>query len=130
MKIFYVLIIGFLLSACTSSPTKKGTSVKSESSQEITITGTRIKKADLPSGPKLKMGLNKEKKNSNFMDALATMQTLPQPKDIGDCNGLLNALNGAKLEFIVVNSNKVVLKRGHGIYEYVFDDGSCPTNKT
>ncbi|WP_299775913.1 hypothetical protein [uncultured Pseudoteredinibacter sp.] len=130
MKVIYVLIIGVLLSACTNSPPQKSTSVESESSQEITITGTRIKKADLPSGPKLKMGLNKENKNSNFMEALATMQTLPQPKDIGDCNGLLNALNGAKLEFVVVNSNKVVLKREHGVYEYAFDDDSCPTNKT
>ncbi|WP_010381455.1 hypothetical protein [Pseudoalteromonas rubra] len=130
MKIFYVLFIGFLLSACTTSPPKKGTSVESESSQKITITGTRIKREDLPSGPKLKMGLNKENKNSNFMEALVTMQILPQPNDIGDCNGLLNALNSAKLEFIVVNSNKVVLKREHGIYEYAFDDGSCPTNKT
>jgi len=130
MKIFYILIVGSLLSACTASPPNEKRKVETSDSQKISITGTRIKRSDLPSGPKLKMGLNKENKNSNFMDALAIMNTLPQPKDVGNCMGLLSALESTKSEFNIVNSNKVVLKREHGIYEYEFDDGSCPANKT
>jgi hypothetical protein len=74
------------------------------------------------------MGLNKKNKESNFMDALALMQTLPQPKDIGDCRGLLKALLNMQAEFTIVNSNKVMLQRDQGIYEYSFDDESCPEN--
>ena len=128
MKKLYLVIACVLLSACTTTPEQKENKTTFTSGQKITITGTRIKRSDLPSGPKLEMGLNKKNKESNFMDALALMQTLPQPKDIGDCRGLLKALLNMQAEFTIVNSNKVMLQRDQGIYEYSFDDESCPEN--
>ena len=58
------------------------------------------------------------------------MQSLPQPKDVIDCQNLLKVLKRDNAKFSVVDSNNVMLEREHGIYEYSFDDDSCPTNET
>ncbi|GAA0860416.1 hypothetical protein [Aliiglaciecola litoralis] len=125
MRVLFILVLVTLVAACASKP-----KVDDESSQKITVTGTRIERSEIPPGPKLKMSLNKKNESSNFMQALAGMKSLPQPKDIGDCKGLLSALAGSNLEMRIVDENNVVLESEHGIYEYSFDDSSCPTNET
>jgi hypothetical protein len=129
LKIFYVLFLFWFLASCASEPPTKLES-EVQSSQKIIITGTRLKRTDVPPGPKLKMSLNKKNKNSNFMDVLAVMQTLPQPKDIGDCLGLLSALKDQDLIFTIMDSNSIILEGDQGIYEYTFDDDSCPVDET
>jgi nitrous oxide reductase accessory protein NosL len=130
MKIFCILLLVSFLAACATKPAQKNEAIETETSQKITITGTRIKRSEIPPGPKLKMSLNKKNEASNFMEVVKVMQTLPQPKDIGDCKGLLSALSKNDLKLTIVDSNKVILESEHGIYEYSFDDGSCPINET
>ena len=122
MKLLLILTLLSIISACASKPTQD-----KESENKITVTGTRIKRSELPPGPKLKMSINRENKSSNIMQALADMQNLPQPKDIGNCSGLISALSMSNLKLRIIDSNNAVLKTEHGIYEYSFDDESCPT---
>ena len=128
MKNYFVLLLVTLLTACAATEQQESGTTNAESSQKITITGTRIDRSKLPPGPKLSMKLNGESGKGNFMTVLAVMQSLPQPKDIGDCPGLLSRLSNVEFEMEIVDSNKVVLKGEHGIYTYTFDDDSCPVD--
>lgn len=125
MKVLSMFLLVILASGCASKP-----QVDDQSSQKITITGTRIERSEMPPGPKLTMRLNKQNGSSNFMQALARLQSLPQPKDIGDCKGLLSALTESNLAMRIVDKNNVVLESEHGLYQYSFDDNSCPIDET
>jgi len=130
MKFFSIIVLLSFLVGCASNSPQKEEIETVETSQKITITGTRIKKSDIPSGPKLKTGRNKENESSDIMVALSTMQSLPKPKDIGDCKGLISALMKGEFKFKIQDANSVILKDENGVYEYIFDDSSCPTNET
>lgn len=130
MKNIFILLLVSLLAACASNTSQKTSGADAQESQKIKITGKRIKKSDLPSGPKLSMKLNQQNKDANFMAALAGMESLPKPKHIGDCKGLLSALSTTNQDYEIVDANKAVLETKHGIYEYTFDDNSCPLNKS
>ena len=130
MKFFGILVLVSFLVGCASNSSEKKEIDKVEASQKITITGTRIKKSEIPSGPKLKVGRNKQNESSELMVALSNMQILPKPKDIGDCNGLIRALLKGGFEFTIQHTNSVILKDEDGIYEYIFDDSSCPKKET
>lgn len=120
MRVIVFTLLAISLTACVTKPKDDDAS-----SQKITVTGTRIDRSELPSGPKLAMSLNKQNESSNFMHALAGMQSLPQPEDIGDCKGLVAALSERNLLFNIVDANNVVVESEHAIYEYSFDDNSC-----
>ncbi|QYJ99426.1 hypothetical protein K0J45_09625 [Shewanella alkalitolerans] len=125
MKVLSMFLLVILVSGCTSKP-----QVDDQTSQKVTITGTRIERSETSPGPKLTMRLNKQNGSSNFMQALAGLQSLPQPKDIGDCKGLLSALTESNLAIRIVDKNNVVLESEHGLYQYSFDDNSCPSDET
>lgn len=121
VRVLSIFVLLTLVAACATEP-------KNESSKKIAVTGTRIKQSEMVPGPKLKMSLNKKNEASDFMLALIGMQSLPQPKDIGDCNGLMLALDGGRVDLRIVDPNHVIIESEHGIYEYSFNDNSCPTN--
>lgn len=125
VKKIMLTLTTLLLSACATHE-----EVQNDSSQKITITGTRIKSTDIPPGPKLKISPIEINGNRDFMRALAGSKLLPQPMVIGDCLGLLNALNERKIEYKILDTDTVILENENGKYTYSFDDASCPTDET
>lgn len=129
MKKYFVVLLAVLLSSCVTNQQQNNDSATVVSAQKVVVTGTKVKRSELPPGPKLSMRRNSENKNSDLLTMFAVMQSLPEPKEIGDCVGLLAKLSGTELEVKIVDPNKVVLKGKHGIYEYIFDDESCPVSE-
>lgn len=124
MNKLYLVVFVFILSGCATKQPEKV-----NGTEKVTITGTRISKSEIPSGPKLKMKVSKNK-GSSILVMLTQMKSLPQPMDIGDCNGLLSALTDTSLKFEVVNHNLVIVQSDSGEFEYTFDDDSCPFKET
>lgn len=121
------ILLLFIISGCATNKSEQVTFSGDYNSEKITITGTKISKSDLPSGPKLVFKPNKNKDSYGFFEKLSGMEKLPQPKDIGDCKGLLKALPNYQVIVKSIGKNTVLLENEYGEYEYVFDDDSCPT---
>lgn len=100
------------------------------SSPKVTVTGVRVNRSELPAGPKLSARANEKTKSNNVISVFAEMQSLPEPKAVGDCKGLLITLEQYQLSKRILDKNTVVIETEHGIYTYTFDDNSCPVNET
>ena len=128
MKIVYLVLLVIFLAACATKQAPEEEVVLSDPDQKIVIKGTRVKESELPSGLKMKMTPKKQNGGNYWVLALAVMQALPQPKDIGDCQGLLSSLSQDRVGFTVVDANIVTVDSENATYEYIFDDESCPVD--
>ncbi len=128
MNNLYLVFAVLVLGGCATKQSEKINITEVNGTEKVTFTGTRISKSEIPSGPKLKMKVSKNK-GSSILGMLTQMNSLPQPMDIGDCKGLLSDLSGISLKFEIINSNLVVVQSDSGEFEYTFDDDSCPIDQ-
>ncbi len=128
MKSIFILMSFSFLVACATQKSVMKDGGRADEAQEVIITGRKIDRSETPPGPKLAMKLKPKAGTGSFIEVFKFMQSLPQPKDIGDCNGLLAALPKSGLNVTIVNSNLVAVETNKGLYEYSFDDSSCPVD--
>ncbi|MCG7537390.1 hypothetical protein [Pseudoalteromonas sp. OOF1S-7] len=124
LKSLSIVILPFFLAACSNKPVAEKSVTQQHANQKITVTGTPVKKSDLPPGPSLAMKLKKSK-SASPVQAIMDMQALPKPENLKNCEALLLILAKYNIDFRVSGENKVLLESVHAVYEYEFDDQSC-----